>query len=652
MSLSARAFARGISVASRLPTTRSVFGGSATHIAQRWTLSHGQLLSSAARRGLSTTSAAPQAEPQQSGRSDEAAPDSKAAERDSTHHAVVSTFDLFSIGVGPSSSHTVGPMRAGKIFVQDLVEHKILERVASIKVDLYGSLALTGIGHGTPNATLMGLEGELPETVPTETIISRVQDMHDTATITLNGAHRIRFNPDKDMTLHCYESLPQHPNGMRFTVFDANGDMLATNEYFSIGGGFVVNEKTQVAHGENVFYRDSKHDPMHTSSSSAAGEPVDKTGAGPAAAEPAQMDERTQQDLVTAALPFRTGKDLIELCEHEGLSIAEVVYLNELQWRSREDVIDSAYRIWNVMDDSIRRGCLSTERKLPGRLNVHRRAPHLYQNLMRGIYGTVAGQGLLSSAPNAQGALSDGQTGMLDDGAMGGSAYSASSLLGTALTSTQRNELSGVFKRRQRARRPVLPQLDYLSVYAIAVNEENAAGGRVVTAPTNGAAGVIPSVLKYHLEFLSEDPSRDILEFLFTSAAIGMLYKRGASISAAEMGCQGEVGVACSMSAAAFAAVMGGTPAQVENAAEIGMEHNLGLTCDPVDGLVQIPCIERNALGAVKAVTAAQLALQGDGSHRVSLDQVIETMRQTGHDMMSKYKETSQGGLAVNVPIC
>ncbi|KAJ2904814.1 hypothetical protein GGI21_004242, partial [Coemansia aciculifera] len=250
------------------------------------------------------------------------------------------------------------------------------------------------------------------------------------------------------------------------------------------------------------------------------------------------------------------------------------------------------------MDDSIRRGCLSTERKLPGRLNVQRRAPHLYQNLMRGIYGTVAGQGLLSSAPSAQGMLPDGQTSALSDGSAVSSMYSASSLLGTSLTNIQRNELSGVFKRRQRARRPVLPQLDYLSVYAIAVNEENAAGGRVVTAPTNGAAGVIPSVLKYHLEFLSEDPSRDILEFLFTSAAIGMLYKRGASISAAEMGCQGEL------------------------------------------------C--RNALGAVKAVTAAQLALQGDGSHRVSLDQVIETMRQTGHDMMSKYKETSQGGLAVN----
>ncbi|KAJ1876805.1 hypothetical protein LPJ57_004286 [Coemansia sp. RSA 486] len=613
------------------------------------TASHRQHILSqqlSARRSLSTTAAAPQAEPQKSEKTSsnsdgEAASDSSAA-KESTNHAVVSTFDLFSIGVGPSSSHTVGPMRAGKIFVQDLVEHEVLTKVASIKVDLYGSLALTGIGHGTPNATLMGLEGELPETVPTETIITRVQAMHDTNTISLNGVHRVRFNPDKDMTLHYYESLPQHPNGMRFTVFDSNGDMLATNEYFSIGGGFVVNEKTQLAHGENVFYRDNKR----VADSPAAGSD----------AESARMAERTQQDLVTAALPFRTGKDLVDLCQREGLSIAEVVFLNELQWRSREEVIDSAFRIWGVMDDSIRRGCLSTERKLPGRLNVHRRAPNLYQNLMRGIYGSSE-KGSLSS-PQAP-ALSDGPSSAentLSTAATAASeqesVFSASSLLKTSLTSAQRSELSGVFKHRQRARRPVLPQLDYLSVYAIAVNEENAAGGRVVTAPTNGAAGVIPAVLKYHLEFLSEDPSRDILEFLFTSAAIGMLYKRGASISAAEMGCQGEVGVACSMSAAAFAAVMGGTPAQVENAAEIGMEHNLGLTCDPVDGLVQIPCIERNALGAVKAVTAAQLALQGDGSHRVSLDQVIETMRQTGQDMMSKYKETSQGGLAVNVPVC
>ncbi|KAJ2713601.1 hypothetical protein H4R19_002168 [Coemansia spiralis] len=549
-----------------------------------------------------------------------------------TSHAVVSTFDLFSIGVGPSSSHTVGPMRAGKIFVRDLVDHRILDKVASIKIDLYGSLALTGIGHGTPNATLMGLEGELPETVPTETIISRVEAMRETSTISLNGTRRIRFNPDKDMTLHHLESLPQHPNGMRFTVFDADGDMLATNEYFSIGGGFVVNDKTQVAHGENVFYRDTNHDLQHSPAAAASG----AASTAPAAGTGAQVDERTQQDLVTAALPFSTGDDLLRLCEREGLSIAEVVFLNELHWRSRDDVISSAYRIWNVMDDSIRRGCLSSDGKLPGRLNVQRRAPRLYQNLMRGIYG----------APDQQpGMLSAG-----DKRALPGAA--PSSVLGASLTEMQRSEVANVFKKKQRPRRPLLPHLDYLSVYAIAVNEENAAGGRVVTAPTNGAAGVIPAVLKYYLEFLSEDPSRDILEFLFTSAAIGMLYKRGASISAAEMGCQGEVGVACSMSAAAFAAVMGGTPRQVENAAEIGMEHNLGLTCDPVDGLVQIPCIERNALGAVKAVTAAQLALQGDGKHRVSLDQVIETMRQTGHDMMSKYKETSQGGLAVNVPIC
>ncbi|KAJ1664397.1 hypothetical protein IW140_004108 [Coemansia sp. RSA 1813] len=653
MSLSVRAFSRGIATTSRVPSALRMKGHRIAALATQSTLyKKGRTIelmqfTRSSRRGLSTTSAVPEAEPEHSQRSNknEETADNSSAENESTNHAVVSTFDLFSIGVGPSSSHTVGPMRAGKIFVQDLVDHKILDKVASIKIDLYGSLALTGIGHGTPNATLMGLEGELPETVPTETIISRVESMHETNTMTLNGSHRIRFNPDKDMTLHYYESLPQHPNGMRFTVFDANGDMLATNEYFSIGGGFVVNEKTQVAHGENVFYRDNKHEPMYASSSSA------ETEGGNL--EQATMDERTQQDLVTAALPFRTGTDLIKMCERENLSIAEVVFLNELQWRSRDDVINSAYRIWNVMDDSIRRGCLSTHGKLPGRLNVNRRAPRLYQNLMRGIYGPGgSNQGQLAQEQSP--AITDGLQSMLRGTNNNNNNYESAQgeAYRTSLTNTQRTELTGVFKKRPLARRLLLPQLDYLSVYAIAVNEENAAGGRVVTAPTNGAAGVIPAVLKYHLEFLSEDPSRDILEFLFTSAAIGMLYKRGASISAAEMGCQGEVGVACSMSAAAFAAVMGGTPAQVENAAEIGMEHNLGLTCDPVDGLVQIPCIERNALGAVKAVTAAQLALQGDGSHRVSLDQVIETMRQTGQDMMSKYKETSQGGLAVNVPIC
>ncbi|KAJ2269037.1 hypothetical protein EV176_004746 [Coemansia sp. RSA 451] len=631
MSLTARMFSRSVTAALRISAVRRMprLGGLVN--TGRFSALYNTRITT--RRGLATSSAEPSADPQLSEKESKNDPESSAKE--STNHAVVSTFDLFSIGVGPSSSHTVGPMRAGQIFVQDLVDHGILNKVSSIKVDLYGSLALTGIGHGTPNATLMGLEGELPETVPTETIISRVEAMHQSSTITLNGTHRIRFNPDKDMALHYYESLPQHPNGMRFTVFDANGDMLATNEYFSIGGGFVVNERTQLAHGENVYYRTTKPD------SPAAGDttPANKSSGSTSATETVQMDERTQQDLVTASLPFRTGNDLVQLCNHESLSIAEVVFLNELQWRSREEVISAAYRIWNVMDDSIKRGCLSTSVKLPGRLNVNRRAPRLYQNLMRGFY-SPPDQDMLSGPHNS--AISDGTA----------APFTRPSILETSLTMMQRNELNGVFRKKQRSRRPHLPHLDYLSVYAIAVNEENAAGGRVVTAPTNGAAGVIPAVLKYYLEFLSEDPSRDILEFLFTASAIGMLYKRGASISAAEMGCQGEVGVACSMSAAAFTAVMGGTPAQVENAAEIGMEHNLGLTCDPVDGLVQIPCIERNALGAVKAVTAAQLALQGDGSHRVSLDQVIETMRQTGQDMMSKYKETSQGGLAVNVPVC
>ncbi|KAJ2626588.1 hypothetical protein IW137_005897, partial [Coemansia sp. RSA 1287] len=335
----------------------------------------------------------------------------------------------------------------------------------------------------------MGLEGELPETVPTETIISRVEAMHQSSTITLNGTHRIRFNPDKDMALHYYESLPQHPNGMRFTVFDANGDMLATNEYFSIGGGFVVNERTQLAHGENVYYRTTKPD------SPAAGDttPADKSSGSTSATETVQMDERTQQDLVTASLPFRTGNDLVQLCNHESLSIAEVVFLNELQWRSREEVISAAYRIWNVMDDSIKRGCLSTSVKLPGRLNVNRRAPRLYQNLMRGFY-SPPDQDMLSGPHNS--AISDGTA----------APFTRPSILETSLTMMQRNELNGVFRKKQRSRRPHLPHLDYLSVYAIAVNEENAAGGRVVTAPTNGAAGVIPAVLKYYLEFLSEDP--------------------------------------------------------------------------------------------------------------------------------------------------
>ncbi|CAH1759561.1 7794_t:CDS:2 [Entrophospora sp. SA101] len=388
-------------------------------------------------------------------------------------------------------------MRASKLFLNDLKNQNLLDKVKSLRIDLYGSLALTGKGHGTPDAVLMGMEGETPEDIDTTSISSRINEIHE------------------------------------------KSDYLANGEFYSIGGGFIIKEITTSIKEEK----------------------------------------------------------LLEVCNRENLSISQVVYKNELQWHqshnhddiSGENEINKKItKIWETMDQSIIAGCLSTEEYLPGSIKVKRRAPGLYKQLM--IYDDISSK-----------------------------------------------------------------TLDFLSVYAIAVNEENAAGGRVVTAPTNGAAGIIPAVLKFYLKFISKNPRKEqkyIMEYLFTCAAIGMLYKKGASISAAEMGCQGEVGVACSMSAAGFAALMGATPEQVENAAEIGMEHNLGLTCDPVNGLVQIPCIERNALGAVKAVTAAQLALKGDGNHRVTLDQVIETMRQTGHDMQTKYKETSLGGLAVNVPIC
>ncbi|KAJ1983159.1 hypothetical protein H4R34_001445 [Dimargaris verticillata] len=550
-----------------------------------------------------------------------------------TCHAVVSTFDLFSIGIGPSSSHTVGPMRASKIFISDLEHYNLTARVHRLRVDLYGSLALTGVGHGTPDAILIGLEGDAPETVETNTISSRIQSIKDTCSLALNGQARVQFDPAKDMVFHYFESLPQHSNGMRFTAYDASGDMLATNEYFSIGGGFVVCDQTQVAHGDNLYFR--SYD-IHQEN---------------------VPDNRKTQDVVAAALPFRNGQELLHVCKRLNMTIAEVVYENELKWRSAAEIQTKMRAIWNTMDQSIRNGCLSSEPYLPGRLHVKRRAPRLYQNLMRGIYrpaGSVESiqpsySFTASSTTTTTTGATSSATSEISDAEL---AAVGDTIPSIGIVRPSSVGLPNATGRPRQTRRFNLPALDYLSVYAIAVNEENAAGGRVVTAPTNGAAGVIPAVLKYHLEFLSENPEHDILEFMFTAAAIGMLYKRGASISAAEVGCQGEVGVACSMSAGAFAAVMGGTPEQIENAAEIGMEHNLGLTCDPVDGLVQIPCIERNALGAVKAVTAAQLALNGDGGHRVTLDQVIESMRQTGLDMQSKYKETSQGGLAVNVPFC
>ncbi|KAI8898099.1 serine dehydratase alpha chain-domain-containing protein [Globomyces pollinis-pini] len=534
-----------------------------------------------------------------------------------SRHAVVSTFDLFSIGIGPSSSHTVGPMRAAKIFVEDLLGLKVLNKVHSVRADLYGSLALTGVGHGTPNAVLMGLSGETPELIDAKSILPRVDKIYKDSTLSLNGTHTINFIPKKHLIFHFKESLPQHPNGMRFSCYDAEGELIATNEFFSIGGGFVVNDQTNLA--ANVYFRDSRVDHVENLEKTSEVEKEAEVLLSTKNLQTSDPDQNTQMvskiesKSVQCTLPFYDSASLMQICEKKNMTIAQVVFENELQWRDAEEVVARTIHLWDVMNESIQNGISSEQDFLPGGLRVQRRAPKLHAKLMRSFANYAPTKARMTSK---------------------------SSLI-----------TEGAVLRPQRS----LPALDWINLYALAVNEENAAGGRVVTAPTNGAAGTIPAVLKYYLDFICPTPGQknhDIIEFLLTASAIGMLYKRGASISAAEMGCQGEVGVACSMAAGAFAAVMGGTIHQIENAAEIAMEHNLGLTCDPPMGLVIIPCIERNALAAVKAVTAAQLALNGDGTHRVSLDQVIATMRQTGIDMQSKYKETSEGGLAVNVPVC
>lgn len=469
----------------------------------------------------------------------------------------------------------------------------------------------------------MGLEGELPESVDTFSIQDRVNRIYATKQLNLRPNETVSvnlsFDPGHDMVFHMHESLPKHPNGMRFCVFDKEGTLLATNKYYSIGGGFVVPEEFEAAH-ENIYYR--RKDVGNAAETS----PEESNTKSQEVKTEKNLEKKRSQDLVVAALPFKNAADLLEICQMKNLSIAQVVLKNELQWQPEiEKVKKGVLNIWNVMNTSISNGIHSHQEYLPGDLRVKRRAPSIYKRLMADL------SGFDMKVPNTNSVQNDKDPSEEKD-----------------VVSASLPSMKGI-KRR-------LPALDWLSLYAIAVNEENAAGGRVVTAPTNGAAGVIPSVLKYYLDFISTTPSHkqqnEILDFMLTSAAIGMLYKRGSSISAAEVGCQGEVGVACSMAAAALCSVMGGTPEQVENAAEIGMEHNLGLTCDPVGGLVQIPCIERNALGAVKAVAAAQLSLNGDGVHRVSLDQVIETMRLTGLDMQDKYKETSLGGLAVSVPIC
>ena len=449
----------------------------------------------------------------------------------------ISIFDLFSIGIGPSSSHTVGPMRAAHAFVQGFDKPS---NVARIKAELFGSLALTGKGHGTDIAVLNGLEGKLPHTVIPECAVPRAKSICTEKKMLLNGEVPIDFNPETDLIFHYTESLPLHANGMRFTAYDKTGTTLFSDVYYSLGGGFITDE----AHFN-----------------------------------------QTETDL-SVPYPFDTAGELFAHCHQSGLSISEIMMANEHAMTPEKDIRAGIQGIARIMLTCIDKGCEHTG-ILPGGLNVKRRAPELFNKL--------------SQQPDEQ-------------------------------------------------RRSPTGAMTWLNVYAMAVNEENAAGGRVVTAPTNGAAGIIPAVMKYYLEFCPGANEKGMVDFLLTAAAIAILYKKGASISAAEVGCQGEVGVACSMAAGALTAVLGGTLAQIENAAEIGMEHHLGLTCDPIGGLVQIPCIERNAVGAVQAVNITHLALMEEGTHRkVSLDDVIATMLQTGKDMKNTYKETALGGLAVNV---
>ena len=465
----------------------------------------------------------------------------------------LSVFDLFKIGIGPSSSHTVGPMKAAAMFIKALTQDDMLAATARIEVRLYGSLGATGKGHGTDTAVMLGLEGLMPDSIDPDTIETRLKKIRKEKTVHLMGTHPIAFTEKSDVLFLRRETLSFHPNGVKFMAMDAQGTLLQERRYFSVGGGFVVSQ-------EDV---DAEH----------------------AATREAP---RIVADRTVLAYPFLSGDALLAITASTGMSIAQVMRANEHAWRTDEEVDAGLDTIWDAMKACVARG-IRTDGHLPGNLMVKRRAAELHRSL--------------SSRP---------EEGLRDQ----------------------------------------LTILDFVNVYAMAVNEENAAGGRVVTAPTNGAAGIMPAVMHYYERFISGANQKGIRDFLLTAGAIGILYKENASISGAEVGCQGEVGVACSMAAAGLAAVMGGTPAQVENAAEIGMEHNLGLTCDPVGGRVQIPCIERNAMGSVKALNAARMAMRGDGTHFVSLDQVIKTMRDTGRDMMTKYKETSRGGLAVNVIEC
>jgi len=454
----------------------------------------------------------------------------------------ISVFDLFSIGIGPSSSHTVGPMKAARTFADDLRLRDLLTATAAIKAELYGSLGATGKGHGSDKAVMLGLEGDTPESIDTESVAARLEEIRRSGTLKLLGEHPLGFDEKQHLIMHRRKALPFHPNGMRFTALDGAGEVLSTSVFYSVGGGFVVDES---AADGNWIAPDTTPQPY----------------------------------------PFTTGDELLRLCQANGLSISEVMMENEKAWRSETAIREGLLNIWSAMQACVSNGCRQYG-ILPGGMQVKRRAAGLFQQL-----------------------------------------------------SNQTAEASD----------DPLHVMDWVNLYALAVNEENAAGGRVVTAPTNGAAGIIPAVLHYYRWHRPKADDDGVIRFLLTAGAIGILYKENASISGAEVGCQGEVGSACSMAAGGLAEVFGGTPAQVENAAEIAMEHNLGLTCDPIGGLVQVPCIERNAIASVKAINAARMAMRGDGEHFVSLDKVIKTMRDTGADMKTKYKETARGGLAINV---
>ena len=518
---------------------------------------------------------------------------------DAYNRYVFSILEMFSVGVGPSSSHTVGPMRAACSFVSSLKKSGSLANVAHVSVTLYGSLSLTGLGHGTDRACVAGLEGNLPDNVDTDHMLTIRQECKKTGTLTLAGEHTIAFDYDKDVIFEKWMRMVVHPNGMRFVATDSDGNKIDEQVWYSIGGGFIRQgcaDDAMVGLHERVTEQDENNANKNGVSENNS-ESNNESNNGNSSNNAASSSNQTKDS--TVPYPFTSCDELINICREKHMSISDVVWQNELALHegNADYVRNYLLHVWKVMSKCVENGCNSKQPILPGGLDVPRRAPHMYERL----------------AAN-----------------------------------------SDMLRNNRRRSDAALESSDsaWVNLFALAVSEENAGGGRIVTAPTNGSAGIIPAVLQYYWRFVDSADEDGVVRFLLAAGAVGYLFKRNASISGAEVGCQGEVGSACSMAAAGLCEVLGGTPEQVENAAEIGIEHHLGLTCDPVGGLVQIPCIERNAMAANTAINAVRMAMLGNGSHMVSLDQAIKTMKETGHDMMSKYRETSKGGLAVNVVEC